>query len=92
MNKGERNGKRLSNRTKNSNGIGTLFNINNAVFLLHRQYTENNSVSRRTLTVLMKLSRTFKDLSRFKLPKKGTFILSRKNRRSYKKKVYKHKR
>ena len=86
MNKGERNGKLLSNRTKNSNDIGTFFYINDAVFLLHRQYTENNSVSRRTLTVLMKLSRTFKDLSRFKLPKKGTFILSRKNRRSCKKK------
>ena len=86
MNKGERNGKLLSNRTKNSNDIGTFFYFNDAVFLLHRQYTENNSVSRRTLTVLIKLSRTFKDLSRFKLPKKGTFILSRKNRLSCKKK------
>lgn len=86
MNKGQRNGKLLSNMTKNSNDIGTFFNINDAVFLLQRQYTESNSVSRRTLTVLMKLSRTFKDLSRFKLPKKGTFILSRKNRLSCKKK------
>ena len=76
----------LSNMTKNLNDIGTFFNINDAVFLLHRQYTESNSVSRRTFTVLMKLSRTFKDLSRFKLPKKGTFILSRKNRLSCKKK------
>ena len=92
MNKGQRNGKLLSNMTKNSNNIGTFFNINDAVFLLYRQYTESNSVSRRTFTVLMKFSRTFKDLSRFKLPKKGTFILSRKNRRSYRKKVYKHKR
>ena len=77
MNKGQRNGKLLSNMTKNLNDIGTFFNINDAVFLLHRQYTESNSVSRRTFTVLMKLSRTFKDLSRFKLPKKGTFILGR---------------